>query len=220
MILGGKTLRAIARRSWRALPDAVRQPVYTVRYGAPPERQWLREVMNRDLETVFGQLGPERLDVVEVSGGIRSDQPWRSYSSLRYPEFDLCAPKQLPGRYDLVICEQVLEHVPDPLTAVRTLRELCRNDGHVLVSTPFLLPIHGSPQDFWRFTPLGLARLLESQGLAPLWVRSWGNRRVVSGNLGRWRTYRPWHSLKNEAEVPVVVWALARPAQETLRPAP
>ena len=207
-------LRHLAWRSWRVLPDAVRRPVYSLRYGAPSDRQWLREVMNRDLLRVFAELKPEHLDVVEVSGNLRSGLPWRSYRTLSYPAFDLCAPTEVPGQYDLVICEQVLEHVADPLRAVSTLRELCRDDGHVLVSTPFLLRLHGSPDDFWRFTPNGLATLLKSQGLVPLWVRSWGNRRVVVGNLRRWRTYRPWHSLKNDPQTPIVVWALATPARQ------
>lgn len=205
-----RILAAPLRGLWQLLPARVRQPVYTLRYGAPPDRQWLREVMNRDLGALFADLGPERLDVVEVSGDLRSEVPWRSYRSLQFPDFDLCEPGQHPGRYDLVICEQVLEHVRDPLAAARTLRALCREDGHVLVSTPFLLRVHGSPDDFWRFTPRGLWKLLESQGLSPLWVRSWGNRRAVAANLRRWRTYRPWHSLRNHPEVPMVLWSLAR----------
>ena len=207
-------LRAAARAAWRALPETVRRPVYRLRYGAPAERQWIRDVINRDLAAVFAEVGPERLDVVEVSGGLRSALPWRSYRTLAYPEFDLCEPGAVPGRYDLVICEQVLEHVRDPLAAARTLRSLCREGGHVLVSTPFLLRIHGSPQDFWRFTPLGLSHLLESQGLSPLWIRSWGNRRAAAANFGRWRAYRPWHSLKNEPKLPIVLWALARPGPD------
>ena len=46
-------------------------------------------------------------------------------SGLAWPEFDVCAPLTEERRFDLVICEQVLEHVPDPWTAVENLRELC-----------------------------------------------------------------------------------------------
>ena len=77
-------VRAVAWRSWRALPAAVRRPVYSLRYGAPSDRQWLREVMNRDLLEVFAQLGPERLDAVEVSGDLRQGLPWRSYNLRRW----------------------------------------------------------------------------------------------------------------------------------------
>ena len=43
-----------------------------------------------------------------------------------YPEFDICAPVAEPGRFDVVICEQVLEHVPDPLSRPRNLRSYAR----------------------------------------------------------------------------------------------
>jgi hypothetical protein len=32
----------------------------------------------------------------------------------------------------------------------------------------------------------------------------------VVGNLDRWSARRPWHSMGNNREMPVVVWAFAR----------
>lgn len=167
--------------------------------------------MNRDIEALLASLRPSQLSVVEVSGRIRSGHPWRSYTRLEYPEFDLCDPSRpQPGRYDLVICEQVLEHVENPLTAVGNLKALCAPGGLLLVSTPFLIPIHPNPGDFWRFTPDGLRKLLECQGLHVEWVRSWGNRAAVRANLRVWAPYWPGRSLKNRPGAAVQVWALAR----------
>jgi SAM-dependent methyltransferase len=180
--------------------------------GAP---QWMRDVMFADHRRTFAALQPGTLDVAEISGEFWGDGEWRTHTNLDFPAFDLCAPPDdLPGPFDLVICEQVLEHVLDPVTAVRTLRRLCKQDGHVLVSTPFLVPLHGAPGDYWRFTPAGLARLLESQDLHPLWVRSWGNRQVIKANFDRWVSRFPWQSLQNEERLPVVVWSLAEPVAE------
>jgi hypothetical protein len=40
---------------------------------------------------------------------------------------------------------------------------------------------------------------------------SWGNRSCVKGNFNHWQIYRRWrHSLANEPDFPVVVWALAQ----------
>jgi SAM-dependent methyltransferase len=153
--------------------------------------------------------------VVEISGHLRALWPWRSYTSLIYPEVDLCDRRTWPARqFDLVICEQVLEHVPDPTTAVEGLLALCRPTGFVYVSTPFLIRVHDDPHDYWRFTPLGLETLLRSQGLEPLWVRSWGNRQAIVANFDRWVARFPWQSLKSEPKLPVVVWALAQPAND------
>jgi hypothetical protein len=41
-------------------------------------------------------------------------------------------------------------------------------------------------------------------------VSSWGNRDCVVGNFDRWPAYRWWHSLRNEPDLPVQVWAFAR----------
>jgi SAM-dependent methyltransferase len=168
----------------------------------------MRQIMNRDVDDVLRTLPPEDFDAVEVSGRLRGELPWKSYTALEYPAFDLCAgtPSQ---SFDLVICEQVLEHVPDLFTAVKNLFALCRPGGLLLVSTPFLLRIHGTPDDFWRFTPNGLKQLLEQGGFDVKWVRSWGNRSCVRRNLRRWLPYQSWRSLRNDSETPMVVWALA-----------
>ena len=65
-------------------------------------------------------------------------------------------------------------------------------------------------QDYWRFTPRGLRTLLERAGLEVDAVGSWGNRRCVAGNLDHWPAYRRWHSLRDEPDLPVQVWAFAR----------
>jgi len=195
----------VRRALKRHLPFAVR--TYLVR-GHP---QWLRAVMWPDTRRTFEQLDPESLDAVEVNGSEWCFLPWGSYSKLSFPGFDLCAPPDpLPGPFDVVICEQVLEHVVDPLTAVRTLGQLCKPDGYVFVSTPFLIRLHSDPGDYWRFTPSGLERLLRSQGLEPVWVKSWGNRKVVAANFDTWVRRWPWQSIRNEPHLPAVVWALAR----------
>ena len=64
--------------------------------------------------------------------------------------------------------------------------------------------------DYWRFTPLGMARVLEDAGLVVDEVGDWGNRWCVLGNLGHWSSYRRWHTLQREPGVPVQVWAFAR----------
>ena len=63
---------------------------------------------------------------------------------------------------------------------------------------------------YWRFTPRGLRTLLESAGLEVPTVGSWGNRRCVVANFDRWPAYRRRHSLRNEPDLPVQVWAFAR----------
>jgi len=64
--------------------------------------------------------------------------------------------------FDVVLCLQVLEHVPDPAAAVRELRRVVRPGGRVLLSTHGVYPFHPNPEDLWRWTHTGLERLFQT----------------------------------------------------------
>jgi SAM-dependent methyltransferase len=204
-VAGGRE-RVRAARTRLLLPEAT-----------SGREQWQRVVLMREVDAHIDALGPSDLVAAEISGASHAGRPWRRFASLDFPAFDLCAPlpEEHRGAYDVVICEQVLEHVVDPIAAARNLRGLCRPGGHVIVSTPFLIRVHELPAfampDFWRFTPRGLRRLLEQGGgLEVDEVGTWGNRDCVAGNLDRWPAYRPWMSLRDEPDIAVQVWAFAR----------
>jgi hypothetical protein len=175
---------------------------------------WQRVVMNKAANEFIQSLDPSRCTAAEISGDTHAGRPWKKYASLMYPEFDLCDPLPDEGKFDVVICEQVLEHVVDPCAAAANLRGLCAAGGHVIVSTPFLIRVHELAlfvmRDYWRFTPRGLEALLERVGLEVVALGAWGNRECVIGNFSSWSAYRRWHSLRNEADFPVQVWAFAR----------
>jgi SAM-dependent methyltransferase len=195
----------------RVARSAKRRLARLYRDGTPSD-QWCRIVMNERIAAHLRSLMPARRSALEISGVSHSGYPWRDYTSSRYPDLDLCAPPEQLDAYDVVICEQVLEHVADPWRASRTLYDLCRPGGHVVVSTPFMIRVHPTPFDFWRFTEDGLRRLLAEAGLVVDEVGSWGSKRAVRGNLRRFPRIRPWRSLRNEADFPLVVWAFAHRA--------
>lgn len=179
---------------------------------------WLRVTMDRAVDEYLSGLGTEQLAGAEISGNAHAKRQWSSFESLDYPAFDLCAPLMSEGQFDVVICEQVLEHVVDPNAAVANLRDLVRPGGHVIVTTPFLVRVHELANyrmyDYWRFTPRGLGVLLERAGLEVVDIGSWGNRVCVQANLSRWSAYRAWQPLRNEPDVPLQVWAIARRPRE------
>jgi SAM-dependent methyltransferase len=206
--LARRRVRAVLRRGFNAIDRRV-FPASTV-----PSEHWQRIVLNRAIDEHIASLDPASRTAAEISGDTHAGKPWKSYTKLDYPDFDICAPLPDDRRFDVVICEQVLEHVPDPCAAAQNLRGLCAPGGHVIVSTPFLVKIHELAslrlEDYWRFTPRGLRTLLERAGLRVDEVGTWGNRLCVTGNLSRWAGHRRWHPMGNEADVPVQVWAFAR----------
>jgi SAM-dependent methyltransferase len=68
------------------------------------------------------------------------------------------------GSFDVVLCTQVLEHVPDPAHAVRELRRVLRPGGRALASTHGVAVFHPNPDDLWRWTHAGLDRLFRDNG--------------------------------------------------------
>jgi SAM-dependent methyltransferase len=202
---------AAARRISKRVVQAADQRIFPL---APTAKQhWLRIVMDRRVREFIVALEPSSLTAVEISGNAHASDGWKSFHSLNYPDFDICTSSP-PDEYDVVICEQVLEHVADPWGAVRNLAKLCRPEGHVVITVPFLVKVHELPlygmHDYWRFTPRGLRLLLEGAGLEVVSIDTWGNRLSVLGNLDRWSAHRWWLPLGNRKDTPVQVWAFAR----------
>jgi SAM-dependent methyltransferase len=176
------------------------------------DEQWLRIVMNRSTKELVEQLGPERLDALEISGTRwETLLPFRSFRIASLPEYDVCA-GVLDAQFDLIIAEQVFEHLLYPGRAARNVFTMLRPGGYFLINTPFMIRIHGYPVDCTRWTELGLKHFLEEYGFPvdEMVSGSWGNRSCVVGNFESWPPYDKRRSLVNEPDFPLVVWVLAR----------
>jgi SAM-dependent methyltransferase len=77
--------------------------------------------------------------------------------------------------YDVIICTQVLEHVPNPFKAVAELHRILKPGGHLIVTVPAAYPYHAVPRDYWRFTKDSL-ELLFNERFKDAQVTSYGNR--------------------------------------------
>jgi len=145
---------------------------------------------------------------------------FKSYLSTSFPDYDVCAGPLRAEAFDLVIAEQVLEHVHWPYRAVKNVHQMLRPGGWFLVATPFLLRVHGYPDDCCRWTEMGLKYLLMEGAFPENGIRtgSWGNRACVKANFQRFASWIPWwHSLRDEPLFPIVVWAYAQKALPTLQ---
>ena len=180
---------------------------------------WQRAVMEEETAALIRALPYSEMCALEISGDKWKTFGFRSYQSLDHTQYDVCQDARDVEVYDLIIIEQVLEHVLWPFRAVRNLHTMLRPGGFLLVTTPFLIKVHKAPVDCSRWTELGMKHLIAEGGFSLDSVRtgSWGNRMCVRRGLRRTPHGIPlipwWHSLRNEPEFPVVVWALAQKNQ-------
>jgi SAM-dependent methyltransferase len=66
--------------------------------------------------------------------------------------------------YPLVLCTEVLEHVADIDRSFAGLRRLTAPGGCVVLTVPFVYPVHMEPFDFRRLTEYGIAQLADAHG--------------------------------------------------------
>jgi SAM-dependent methyltransferase len=100
-------------------------------------------------------------DVLDVGVIIRREWVGAGYRTFGERDADIIGDIQAPvldtERFDAVLCTEVLEHVPDPMQAMREIHRVLRPGGVALLSSPFVWPWHGGAdyQDYWRITHQG-----------------------------------------------------------------
>jgi SAM-dependent methyltransferase len=68
------------------------------------------------------------------------------------------------GRFEAVICNQVLEHVFNPHEFVQELARVLSPGGRLLLTVPFVWDEHEQPHDYARYSSFGLRHLLGTGG--------------------------------------------------------
>jgi SAM-dependent methyltransferase len=117
------------------------------------------------------RLPESGLNVLDVGGRL---QPYRALLGVRaksYIAVDLritllvnvaAAAEALPFRdeqFDLVICTQVFEYLPEPGRVVAEIKRVLRTGGILFLSAPSVF-LRNNDKECWRFLPYGLRHLL------------------------------------------------------------
>ena len=129
-----------------------------------------RVVMQPSSRRMINALGPQGLDVAEISGKWGERFSFKSYVKFRYPAYDICAgPFGDPStgrvlQVDLILANQVWEHLDRPYAATRHVHAMLRPGGYFWLAVPFLAPLHAAPQDCSRWNARGLKNLLIEGG--------------------------------------------------------
>lgn len=76
--------------------------------------------------------------------------------------------------FDVVLCTQVLEHVPEPFAVLNELHRVLKEDGQLFLSAPQSWHQHQKPYDYYRYTSFGLRYLLEKAGFEVVTLENMG----------------------------------------------
>lgn len=178
------------------------------------ETIWTRKMADQETRKLVCTLNPSCLSALEISGGAWQSFGFASYRQVEYPAFDICK-DTLSERFDLIICEHIMEHVLSPSKAARNIHAMLNPVGHLIVITPFLYKVHPNPNDCTRWTEQGLRVLLAESGFDNIATGSWGNRKCIKATFKKeYRLFNRYlHSLENEPDYPIVIWGLARKSE-------
>ena len=126
-----------------------------------------REIFRKWLTRISGK----ELDVLDVGGRLQPYRPLLEGRLRRYVAVDLrqtplvtivARGEQMPlasDQFDLVICTQVLEFIPEPGAVIAEIHRVLKPGGCLLLSVPAVSPSDGD-EDSWRFLQGSVRRLL------------------------------------------------------------
>lgn len=118
-----------------------------------------------ELEARF--LDAKEIFSTTLEGGYDLTEDWSS------PDF---VNKDILGSFDFVMCNQVLEHVPDPIRAFKNLVLLAKHDAYIWVSIPVINRIHDEPNFYSSgYHPRYLRFLADTNDLESIYIGAWGS---------------------------------------------
>jgi SAM-dependent methyltransferase len=128
---------------------------------------------------------------------------------------DLC--DWVPDRpYDCVILSEVLEHVRYPDRAMATALAALRPAGKLILTVPFIFPIHDRPYDYFRYTRFGVEHLLSRFASVRIEERNSWPEAVLVLLLRSWSSSNRWVNFASPAIVATALglypaaWLLGR----------
>lgn len=87
------------------------------------------------------------------------------------------------GAFDTLLSSDVLEHLPDPVSAFKEMARVLRPGGMLLLNTPFFYMLHEVPHDYARYTRFSLQKLAADAGLHVITLEEIGGLGEVFADL-------------------------------------
>lgn len=145
------------------------------------------------------------------------------YTPLDY-ESDILAIPVPDESFDAVLCTEVLEHVPEPIKAVRELARILRPGGIMMLTAPLGCLLHQEPYHYYGgYTPYWYRRFLGEAGCDVASVVSNQGFFSLFADYGQWFSdlIRPRNTKAQPALARLflaVLWLFSRPVVRALAP--
>jgi ubiquinone/menaquinone biosynthesis C-methylase UbiE len=136
-----------------------------------------------------------------TSEGLLKDK-W-AYGHIDYVGDITCIPVP-DASFDCILCTEVLEHVPEPILAIKEFHRILRIGGDLFLTAPLGSGLHQQPYHYYGgFTPQFYRRFLSQSGFEIKAIEPNGgffrhclqeiNR--AAGIIQSRRSYRRWHPM-------------------------
>lgn len=144
-------------------------------------------------------LAPVADEVMVMDQHTLRERVAADFPGLQFRAVDLEAPDMPPpyGRFDVVVCADVIEHLLDPDRCLAFLKRITKSGGHIVISTPERDVIRGKdcmtspkPEHVREWNMPELAAYLKSQRLTPAEHVLLPEQKLTS-RLDQWRRYLP-----------------------------
>src|SRR5438067_5841980 len=140
-------------------------PFYFARKGLIAAiREFANEVRGKTLDVGCGQKPYQRLFASPEYIGLELDTPVNRDSKRADFYYDGKTFPFSANTFDSIVCNQVIEHVPDPHAFLSEIRRVLKMDGTLLLTVPFVWDEHEQPHDYSRYSSFGMRHLLHTQG--------------------------------------------------------
>jgi SAM-dependent methyltransferase len=137
-------------------------------------------------------------DVIDIGGKKENKRgafrpPLSQVTSWQYVNLDkstnpdfCCSADRIPvndASFDTALLCEVLEHLKEPEKVLGEIFRILKSGGALIISTPFLFPVHANPYDFQRWTDTKIRLVLESFGFSDIRVNPMGGVGAVTHDL-------------------------------------
>lgn len=91
------------------------------------------------------------------------------------------------GSVDAVLLTEVMEHSFEPNELLEECNRVLKTQGIIIITVPFLWPLHDTPYDAYRYTPFSLEKMLQKAGFSEISIEALGGWHASFGQMiGLW----------------------------------